>query len=138
MTKSALLIDHYWAMKIMREGKTWEIRSRQCNKRGRIVIASTAKSSPTGRSMQVGEATVAGCKVVARKRDGFMSAPVESPMDFLFLKEHIPKHQIKNVQDFPHLLTYQTAYAWILSDVTEFDVPRDLCTKPGCVVWAKV
>jgi hypothetical protein len=56
----------------------------------------------------------------------------------MFLQENIPKHQIKNVQDFPHLLTYETAYAWILNDITEYDVPRELCTKPGCVVWAKL
>ena len=102
------------------------------------MIASTAKSSPTGRPMKVGEATLRDCKLVARKRDGFLSAPVEASADFMFLQEHIPKHQIKNVQDFPHLLTYETAYAWVLSDVTEYDVPRELHTKPGCVVWAKL
>ena len=137
MGKSALLLDYPWCMKVLREGKTWEIRSRPCKKRGRIVIASTGKTSPNGKALQLGEATVTDCIVVGRKREGLLSAPVEAPANFLLLDQHVEKHQIRDLQEFPALAAWETVFAWVLENPIEYTVPLALTAKHGCVVWAK-
>ena len=138
MTKSALLIDEFWCKKIVRGQKTWEIRSKPCKKRGRVILASTAKTSPGGKALQLGEATLTDCIVVARKNRGFISAPCEASGNFMFLKEHISKHGNTNLSDFPVLRTYETVYAWIFCDPVQYSQPKLLPFKPGCVVWVKV
>lgn len=138
MGKSALLIDHSWCLKILRSGKCWEIRNKPCKKRGRIVIATTAKTSPTGTALQLGEATLSDCIVVGRKREGFLSAPVEAPSNFLFLKRHLQNHQITSLREFPILSSYETVYAWVLKDPVEFATPVELHAKRGCVVWVNL
>ena len=57
---SGLLLEHKWAKAILRGQKSWELRSMACRKRGRIGIVATAKTSPTGRPLLMGEATITG------------------------------------------------------------------------------
>ena len=57
---SGLLLDHKWAKAIVSGQKCWELRSIACRKRGRIGIVATARTSPTGKPLLLGEATITG------------------------------------------------------------------------------
>ena len=138
MGKPALLIHHRWCVKIFQQGKVWEIRNKACNKRGRIVLASTAKTSPTGSAMALGETTLTDCIVVARQSNGLLLPPEEAPNSFLFLKENLAKHQIGSFIDFPGLKSYQSVYAWVFSEPREYSKPRSIKVKKGCVTWANI
>ena len=138
MGKSALLIHHRWCVKTLQQGKVWEIRNKARSKRGRIVLASTAKTSPTGSTVALGEVTVKDCIVVARQSNGLLLPPDEAPNSFLFLKENMAKHQIGSFTDFPGLKSYQTVYAWVFSEPEEYSKPRPIKAKTGCVTWANI
>ena len=114
------------------------VRNKPCTKRGRIILACTAKTSPTGKALQVGEATLVGCKVVAQYRHGFLAPHPDKVADFMFLKKNLKKHQIFSIDDFPVLKTYKTVYAWVLQDAVAYPTPLELHAKRGCVVWVKV
>lgn len=135
--KSALLVDHGWCKKIFHSKKTWEIRNKACTKRGRVGIACSARTSPTGKALLLGEVTITDCLVVARNVRGFVSAP-EVMDNYMFLEENIPKHQVFTVKDFPILSNYKTVFAWVLSDPCEYAAPKELVAKQGCVVWANL
>ena len=76
--------------------------------------------------------------MVGRKREGQLSAPVEAPANFLFLDQHLQKHQITDLQEFPVLSSWETIFAWVLEDPVEYAAPLELTAKHGCVVWVKV
>lgn len=136
--KSVLLIDHKWCLRILRHGKTWELRNKNCQKRGRIGIASTAKSSPTGQTLLLGEVCLVGSRKVAQRKGSFLVPPDCAPRDFLFLRENIHKHQLGCVKDFPVLKTYRQVFAWELESPHEYDKPRVLKPKRGVVVCASL
>jgi hypothetical protein len=141
MVKSGLLIEHKWCSKILHDGKRWEIRNRNCRKRENVALISTSKSSPGGKNLQVGTATIVDCIVVARQHEnGNLSAPPEAPHNFMFLEEHLSKHQIYDLADFPCLAQYKTVYAWVLSDVVESTdpKPKQIHVKKGCIVWVNL
>lgn len=137
---SALLLDHKWCMRILRGGKTWEIRSMRCHKKAHtcIGIACTAKSSPTGQALLLGEVVFVGCFKVAEAHRGFVAPPTGCPENYMFLPEHMRKHQISSVSEFPVVATYKHVYAWEVQSPVEYAEPKALPSKPGRVVWAKL
>lgn len=136
---SVLLVDYEWCIRILRNNKTWEIRGARCHKIGqRIGIACTAKTSPTGQSLVLGEVTFNDCFMVAEKQLGFVAPPQSCPENYLFLPEHLHKHQISSVADFPVLATYDEVFAWEFKDAVEYEKPVVLPSKPGRIVWARL
>ena len=57
---SGLLLDYKWAQAIVSGQKSWELRSTACRKRGRIGIVASARTSPSGKPLLLGEATITG------------------------------------------------------------------------------
>lgn len=94
MVKSALLLHDTWCRKILEGNKVWELRSKNCHKRGRVGIACTSKSSPNKTTQLLGEVTLVDSIEVAEVRSGLLVPPKTNPENFLFLKENTPKHQV--------------------------------------------
>ena len=67
----------------------------------------------------------------------FVSAPEESS-NYMFLKQNVKKHQVKQVSDFPVLKSYETIFAWVVANPELYATPKVLAIKSGCVVWATV
>ena len=135
--KSALLLDYYWCLQILQHQKTWEIRSRACRNFGRIAVACTKRTSPTGECLILGEVDLTNCLTVGRLRSG-MVVPPEETSNYMFLKANVKKHQIFKLRDFPKLFSYRTIYAWVLSNPTCYAAPKKLEVKKGCIVWVKI
>lgn len=135
--EKVLLIDYQWCERIFRCGKTWELRNKSCNIRGRIGIACTAKSSPTGTCLLLGEVFVVDCIKVAENRSGFVAPPLCDPENYMFLARHMEKHQVSSLEAFPVLASYLQVFAWVLERPFEYEKPQEFKPKGGCVVWAK-
>lgn len=133
--ESAILIDYQWRQRIFDSGKTWELRSKACLKRGRIGVACAAKSSPTGKSLLMGEVALVDCLKVAESRRGFVAPPLQNPENYMFLKRHVQKHQVTSVKAFPQIAQYKQVLAWVFESAFRYDSPQPLRRKPGCVVW---
>lgn len=103
-------------------------------------MACSAKTSPTGRAMLVGEVTIVDCLVVGKVVNGFVTAPEppHDPYNFLFFPERMDKHQIPSLKEFPGLSSYRSVYAWVLTDPVEYKKPKRLAAKKGCVVWVNL
>ena len=138
MVKSALLLHNKWCRKILECNKVWELRSKNCQKRGRVGIACTSKSSPNKTTQLLGEVTLVDSIEVAEVRSGLLVPPKKNPENFLFLKEHAPKHQVYSVAQFPCLMKDQKVFAWVLKDPILYKSPRNLKVERGCVVWTKI
>ncbi len=138
MVKSALLLDNTWCKKILEGNKIWELRSKNCHKRGRIGIACTSKSSPSKVSQLLGEVTLTDSIEVAEVRNGLVVPPRRDPGNFMFLQEHVHKHQVHSVAQFPCLKQYRKVFAWILKDPVLYSCPQNIKIKRGCVVWANL
>lgn len=135
--KSALLLDFFWCQQILHHNKTWEIRGHASRTCGRIALACTKSTSPTGECLILGEVDLTGCLMVGRQRGGFV-VPPETTSDYMFLRANVKKHRIFKVRDFRKLPSYQTIYAWVLSKPTCYDAPKKLEVKRGCIVWVKI
>ena len=133
---SGLLVKHRFAKKIFR-GKTWEIRSKNCHKRGRIGIVSTKSSSPGKKALLMGEAVLSRTLVVAERQNGELVPPRDNPGNFMFNPDNLQKHQV-TLEEFPDLNNYQVVYAWEFSHVFEYDEPKVQTVKKGCVTWTKL
>lgn len=140
MVRCALLLNHKWCKRILSGNKIWEIRGFRCNKptSRRFGIACTAKTSPTGKSLLLGEVSFVACFKVGEKRHGFVAPPATCPENYLFLPEHMAKHEIENITDFPQLATYENVWAWKVENPVEYSKPTVLESKPGRIVWAKL
>lgn len=136
--KSALLIKHNWCSQIFNAGKRWEIRNKATKVRGRIGIACTASSSPSGVSLLLGEATLTECIQVGVMQGSFITAPPNAVSNYMFLEKNVEKHKIYHVSQFPDLQKYKQVFAWVLADVVEYNQPKVLPRKKGQIVWAKL
>lgn len=132
--KSGLLIQYKWCRRIFSNGKVWEIRSKNCHKRGRIGIICTKSSSPSKKALLLGEATLARSFKVADVQNGVLVPPPEAE-NFIFHPVNQNKHQV-TLANFGCLKKYKAVYAWELCDVTEYEKPKPVETPRGTVVWA--
>lgn len=110
----ALVIRPFWANKIFREGKCWEIRGSKTNKRGRIYIAKSMTSKIYG------TVKIIDC----------------IPLTKELWESNKDKHQV-NMSWEELLNRYKTPYAWVLDEQLEFDTPIGYYHKPGAVIWVK-
>ena len=133
---AGLLVKHHFAKKIFK-GKTWEIRSKNCHKRGPIGIVSTTSSSPGKKALLLGEAVLSRTLVVAERQNGQLVPPRDNPGNFMFNADNLQKHQV-TLEEFPELNQYQVVYAWEFSDALEYEEPKVQTVKKGCVTWMKL
>merc|ERR1712146_708460 len=94
-----LLIRHRWLELILRRRKTWEIRSKPTQIRGRIELGEA------GTSTMVGSAEIVGCRRVTK----------------LELAKSITKHRVPNSA---RVIPYKYAYAWILKNAKRYPKPK--------------
>jgi len=133
--RNILLIQRGWCELILRNEKSWELRNKACHKRGRIGIACSAGSSPTGKALILGEVTLKDCLKVGVRQDGFLTAPAENPHNYMFLRRNVKKHHVKN-PNHPVLQGYNQVFAWVMEDAMTYPHPIELPPKRGRVVWA--
>ena len=84
------------------------------------------------------ESAVSGSTSVAEVVDGNLVPPSDDPERFLFRPEHIQKHGVTSVTEFPAMTKYRRVHAWHVTDATEYPLPKEVSVKRGCVVWIKL
>jgi len=106
-----LLIRSPWIEYILDGKKTWEIRSRKTNIRGRIALIRSKSG------LVVGEATLAGC--ILLDQDTY-----EKSSDL----HMVPRDEIDG-------LPYFKTYAWVLEDPLAYPEPIKYEHPSGAVIW---
>lgn len=110
--KRALIVRKPWIDKILSGEKTWEMRSKPTNIRGRIGLIEQ------GTGLIVGE-----CELV---RSG------ESINNF----NHGYGQHLHKINDLSLLEKWH--YPWVLSDVKKYEKPIPYTHPKGAVVWVKI
>ena len=109
-TNLALLLHEKWLNKILNEGKTWEIRGRNTNIRGKIYLAF--------KDHIYGETTIIDSFPVTRQQ----------------LQDNIDKHHVDDLS----IIKYKTPHIWKLQNSIKYQQRLKLPRKCGQVVWVKV
>ena len=81
---------------------------------------------------------LSGSAIVAEVVDGNLVPPAEDPGRFLFQPEHVQKHGVTSVAEFPAMTKYKRVHAWHVTDPKEYPLPKEVTVKCGCVVWTKL
>ena len=112
----ALLIRQPWIDKIFARKKTWEIRSRSTEKRGRIALVESGTGSVVG---------------VADLID------VHGP---LTLKDYIAKASTAGLSaaEAREGLPYSRTYAWVLKRAKRLAQPVSYRHPQGAVIWVRL
>ena len=107
----ALTVLPEYCRKILREGKTWEIRSQRCAKHlnERICIAES------GSGMLVGEMVISEGRLISRQE----------------LEENPDKHMIEDL----NTVRYKNIYAWTVADVKAYAEPKPYQRPTGAINW---
>ena len=110
---SALIIDSPHIERILAGDKTWEMRSRTCNKRGSIGLVRKGSGKIVGLAKVIG---------------------VKGPLTRSDILANLDKHRgAREDLDNPALAKYN--FAWILSDARPLAQPVHYDHKKGVVVW---
>lgn len=113
----ALIVKPYWADLIVSGDKTWEIRSRYTDIRGKIgIIASSTKTI-------VGECEIVNCVKLTKEL-----------YDNNFAKHHITCSYDKLPDN------YKNGYAWVIKpdSACKYDNPKPYKHPKGAVIWVKL
>jgi len=108
--KLALLLHQRWLIRILNYGKTWEIRGRDTQVRGKIYLAY--KNYIYGHTHII---------------DSFPITKEE-------LQSSIHRHHVEDLS----IVDYKTPHIWMLKDSVKYPRPILFNRKPGQVVWCKV
>lgn len=111
-----LLIKRPWIDYILAGRKTWEIRGRKTDRRGRIALIRS------GSGLIVGV-----CDLVDSK----------GPLSKEELLQNIDKHLIP-VSEIERGLRYEEPYAWVLENARALDPPIAYQHPPGAVIWVNL
>ena len=126
----ALVVMEPWVKKIFGQNKMWELRSNNTKKRGVFGIAISKTS------IIQGQVSIVDSIPVGKRGNGGEWEPFSNSkqdvQNFLFNPENIPKHQAA-ASDIPK--TYKYVYAWILTNVIEYNPPLQYSPTPG-PLWA--
>ena len=116
---SALVVQEFWATRILNGTKTWELRGRSTRKRGPISIAIS------GTSKLYGQVNLVDCdKVAERQEDGSLKSLLLLPLSAFH-----PMHMVTDL----NIIGYPAVYAWILAEPLLYDSPRVYThTHPWC------
>ena len=133
----ALFVQKQWMDKILDEGKTWEMRGYVTNKRQRFYLAESKAN------LLRGEASLINCKLVAVKDDNGAWVPAgdtaQDQMDFFMNECNYKKMGFNPVFDMPDFLQKcDKLYAWVLDNVTKYEVPVPWKAKCGPIIWCNV
>lgn len=160
----ALLIHDEWIQKILRNGKTWEIRTMPSTFRGRFALANTTASTQYKTRMLHGEVTLVKCLEVAvvhlvRNPSGVCVGlkflpPSHKPENFMWLDSNQSRHQVcydvipwNGAVILPgrqHSKLWgskvRKLYAWALEKPAAYKAPQVLKStfKRGQVKWVKL
>lgn len=107
-----VVIKSPWIELILSGKKSWEIRGRSTQQRGRIALIKSGSGKIFG-----------SCRIA----DCVGPLPLES------LKAAAEKHQIPLEQ--LDALPYPKTYAWVLADVREMREPLTYAHPSGAVIW---
>jgi hypothetical protein len=108
-----LLIKEPWIDYILAGNKTWEIRGRKTNRRGRIALIRS------GSGLIVGVCDLLG---------------VRGPLSKEELLQNIDKHLIPR-SVIESGLRYKKPHAWVLENARALDLPITYQHPPGAVIW---
>lgn len=111
MIERALIVDKPWIDLILSGDKTWEMRSRPTNIRGRVGLIEK------GSGLIVGEVDIVN----------------SLSLGLQYLKDKIHKHQ---VDDFALLEKWN--HAWVLNAPVRYKEPVPYKHPKGAVVWVMV
>jgi hypothetical protein len=107
----ALIIRKEWLDMILDGSKTWEMRSRPTNVRGRILLIEAGSGHIVGECVLTGSPT--------------------SPMPVC--SYHFNKHRVSNAD-----LLRKWCYPWMLSNAKRYDKPIPYDHPKGAVVWVNI
>ena len=111
-----LVIKEPWISYILAGDKTWEIRGRRTNRRGRIALIRS------GSGMIVGVCDLVG---------------VRGPLSKEELLENIDKHRIPR-STIERGLEYDKPHAWVLENARALDPPIAYQHRRGAVIWVNL
>ncbi len=110
----ALLVGKMWAEKLLRGTKTWEIRSKNVLKRGRVGIMAPK----TG--VVLGDVAVVDCIKIQKNE----------------FDQHFHKHRVPSLGALYPEQDY--VYAWVVEEPRLYHTPVPVTMKAGQVIWVKV
>lgn len=109
----ALIVRKVWIDKIFDGGKTWEMRSRPTNVRGKILIIEA------GSGHIVGECVItASPRLPIPDREG---------------NPYFDKHKVEDTS-----LLKKWKYPWVLSDAKRYDKSIPYSHPKGAVIWVNI
>ena len=108
----ALIIKKPWIDYILNGSKIWEIRGSKTKIRGQIELIQSGSGSI------VGSCEIIDCKELSLE-------------DY---KNNIDKHNIQDVDTLPHKRTF----AWVLSNVKRYTIPRKYKHPNGAIIWVNL
>jgi len=114
-TRSVLVVKQPWADKIVKGEKTWELRGRRTNKRGRVAIAVSGQGG-----LIIGGATLVDCHGPVKKDE---------------MATALDKHCVPAAS---RLGRYDKTYAWEFKDACKLEAPITYTHRHGAVIWAKL
>ena len=107
-----LIIKAKWLDKIFNENKIWEIRGSNTNIRGAIELIES------GSGLVVGKCNIIGCKELS-------------------LTEYQQAKNFHKIEDVD-ILPYNKTYAWIISNVERYEIPRPYYHPQGAIIWVNL
>ena len=108
----ALIIKKPWIDYILDGNKIWEIRGSNTKIRGKIELIQS------GSGLVVGSCEIIDCKELTLEE----------------YAKNIDKHNIQEV----HILPYNKTYAWVISNVKRYEIPRKYKHPNGAIIWVNL
>ena len=124
---SAFIIKPEWADMIFAGKKIWEIRGETTKKRGSVGIILKGASSICG-EVNITDSFPVG------SWNGQEWTPCGREEDFIWAQQNMSKHCIED----PGMLSYKTAYAWVLDSPVRYKVPVPFNRPRGPQQWVRV
>ena len=81
---------------------------------------------------------LSGSTSVAEIVDENLVPPSDDPERYLFRAEHMHKHGLVSVSEFPAMRKYKQVHAWHMTGAKAYRLPKEVTVKRGCVVWIKL
>lgn len=113
---SALVVKPEWAELLISGKKTWELRSCNTLKRGRVALAVS------GTQELIGDISIVDSVKVMEQGRSLLPLPLE---------KFEPFHRVSDLS----IIQYASVYAWIMENPIRYDSPKPFGYNQGAVVW---